>query len=128
MAVRGLLHSVSLNLGASLSCTDLCNKNKVDAYPQMNLYRNGEYVDTFTKPRELDLLLEYVSAHAEPTTKPAPPPAITSATEPQEEVVSIPPAKVYNPSGKLISLDEKSFADIIKEGHVFVKFFVPWYV
>ena len=78
-------------------CTDLCSKNGVSGYPQLNLYRDGAFVDTFRKPRELELLVEYLHDHAEHTTKPLPtppPPAITSA--PKEEVVVTPPPPPAN--------------------------------
>ena len=38
----------------------------------MNLYRNGQFVETFRKSREHDILTNYLAAHAEPHNPPAP--------------------------------------------------------
>lgn len=101
---------------------DLCKENNVDAYPQMNLYKDGAFVETFNQPRDLDILREFVVKHAEPTVlspaarqPPARHPVVTTQSE-----------KVHNPSGTVLVLNEKNFEKTIQEGHVFVKFFAPW--
>ena len=106
---------------------DLCAKNKVDGYPQMNLYKDGEFVETFNQPRELDLLQAYLSEHAEPTVVPAPPATITEAVR-EEEVPVQAPVKQYNLEGTVTSLDDRTFQQAIDEGHVFIKFYAPWCV
>lgn len=105
----------------------------------MNLYRNGAYVETFRQNRDIDILNKYLAAHAEPRNPPAPEttPEATSTTvsapEPTpetdplvEEVVAL--REDVNPSGAVVSLDETNFRQTIDKGHVFVKFFAPWYV
>lgn len=110
--------------------TDLCSKNKVTGYPQMNLYKDGQFVETFKQGRDLDILQKYLADHAEPTTPLSPPvPEITNGAKTEEvPVVPAVPAKVYNPSGSVTVLNEKTFADAIQEGHVFIKYYAPWYV
>lgn len=117
-----------------MNSIDLCNKHGVDGYPQMNLYRDGQFVETYTRPRELDMLREYLSAHAEPTSVPSPTPSptplspvITSPVEADEVPVALPP-KVYNHAGIVTVLNEKTFWEAVQEGHMFVKFYAPWYV
>ncbi|KAI0773638.1 thioredoxin-like protein [Fomes fomentarius] len=121
---------------AQVNCAvhgDLCRKNGVDGYPQMNLYRNGEFVETFRQARSIDILNKYIAAHAEPRNPPAPDPAPESTPAPSvpesdkdelvEEVVH---REDVNPTGAVISLDESNFHAIVNKGHVFVKFFAPW--
>ena len=103
-------------------CTDLCNENKVDGYPQMNLYKDGEFIEVFKKSREIEKLREYVSTHAR---RKAPPPV---ALLPEEHIDIPINHEVYNPSGTVVVLNEKTFSDTISKGHVFVKFFAPWHV
>lgn len=115
--------------------TDLCRENGVDGYPQMNLYRDGQFVETFKKAREFELLTGFISDHVhpepEPIPAPPPPPVVPdpSATTKQliAEAFKLPEEKIYNPSGNVVSLTDKTFSDGISDGHVFVKFFAPWY-
>ena len=103
----------------------------------MNLYRNGQFVETFRKSREHDILTNYLAAHAEPHNPPAPvstssSTASTTVATPEPE--NDPLVSEYavhedaNPNGVGVSLDEKNFQETIDKGHVFVKFFAPWYV
>lgn len=109
---------------AQVNCAvdgDLCNKNKVDGYPQMNLYKDGELVEVYKQSREIELLREYISSHAR--RKPSLPAVVT----PPEDHVDIPiNHEVYNPSGQVVVLDEKTFGETTSKGHVFVKFYAPW--
>lgn len=110
---------------------DLCRKNGVDGYPQMNLYRNGKFVETFKQARTLEILTTYLDTHAEPRNPPAP---TTSALQmqvtgvSQDELV----AKAQNsredvnPRGVVVSLDEHNFRSTVDKGDIFVKFFAPW--
>lgn len=112
---------------------DLCRKNNIDGYPQMNLYKDGKYLETFNQARGLDILTNYIAVHAEPHNSPAPeppskgaaPPATAEKDELAEQIVS---HEDYNPTGTVLSLDEKNFRETVDKGHVFVKFFAPWYV
>lgn len=96
---------------------DLCRENKVDGYPQLNLYKDGEFVEVFKQSRELEILREYISKHARPTGKPV-------ASSDQALLAH----EVYNPEGIVTALDEASFDKAVQKGHVFVKFFAPWCV
>ena len=78
----------------------------------MNLYKDGKYVETFTQPRELDLLNSFLAAHAEPRNPPLPEPkeneAVTSSA-PLEDTTTQ-QANFHadvNPNGVVLSLDEK---------------------
>jgi len=126
---------------AQVNCAvhgDLCRENNVDGYPQMNLYRDGRFVDTYKKAREFDLITAYLDEHIqpkaeptpEPTPPPPPPPIIPDPTHDTKELIAetfkLPDEKTYNPSGNVVVLNDKLFADTVAEGHVFVKFFAPW--
>ncbi|EPQ59737.1 thioredoxin-domain-containing protein [Gloeophyllum trabeum ATCC 11539] len=115
---------------AQVNCAvdgDLCSENGVKGYPQINLYKNGKYVDQFRKARSLELLEEFIAQHAEPTSKPIPP-APTTTQAPTEAPSPPPPVsrKLPNPRGAVLSLTGNTFQDALKDGPLFVKFFAPW--
>jgi hypothetical protein len=128
---------------AQVNCVvygDFCEANKIEYFPKLNLYRNGEFVDTFAGAREYDALLEYVSKHAEPTSTPQAPPSATSPqtsqttveaptmTKPVEVLHVQTPRADINPSGSVLALGSHNFQDVVNQGPVFVKYFAPWYV
>jgi thioredoxin domain-containing protein 5 len=132
---------------AQINCAvygDLCEENKIKYFPQLNLYRNGEFVDTFEGVREYDTLLKYMNKHAEPTatstsTSTPTPQAPPSATSPSTvelptvtksvEVLHVQtPRADANPSGSVLELGPHNFRDVVDQGPVFVKYFAPWYV
>ncbi len=90
----------------------------------MNLYRDGEFVETFKKSREIDVLREYLTAHAEAGFV-ARTPELTAAEDRTAAELPL-PSKTYNPTGSVSALDETSFEEMIKEGHAFIKFYAPW--
>lgn len=92
----------------------------------MNLYKDGEFVEVFNKPRDIDTLREYVKSHAEPKKAPAARQPATVIEE--EEFITEDSGTVHNLDGKVMILNEKNFESTIQEGHVFVKFYAPWYV
>ena len=126
--------------------SDLCNDNGINGYPQMNLYRDGEFVDTYSADREFHLLLEYLGAHAEPkrtsekVEEPSPAPSLApTPTEQLEEATPTPtpsppadhlvvqtPRTDANPSGTVVSLDVQTFDSFLVQGPAFIKFFAPW--
>jgi len=89
---------------------DKCKELKVDGWPQLNLYKNGELVDTYRKHRELKRIKEFLDKYLVVETPPAPKA----------------PTRILNPEGKVLELDERNFYNEIKNGSVFVKFFAPW--
>lgn len=103
----------------------------------MNLYRNGEFVETYGADREFHLLIEYLGAHAEPTGTPeqeeevlvstvqeaAPTP--TPSPAPERLVVQTARSDA-NPSGTVVSLDVQTFDNFLEQGPAFIKFFAPW--
>ncbi|KAI0719220.1 thioredoxin-domain-containing protein [Fomitopsis betulina] len=127
---------------AQVNCAvhgDLCRAHGVDGYPQMNLYRDGQFLETYREPRSYDLLTSYISKHAEPTSLPTLPettaPVVTATPEvhfeaqqqqQRETHQAAVPAKDLNPDGKVLVLDDKTFRDVVTEGHIFVKFYAPW--
>ncbi|RPD62164.1 thioredoxin-domain-containing protein [Lentinus tigrinus ALCF2SS1-7] len=118
---------------AQVNCAvhgDLCRKNGVEGYPQMNLYRDGKYLETFRQSRDVDILTKYITAHAEPRNPPAPePPAEeppAAASDDDELLDEIVHREAANPNGVVMSLDENNFQQTVDKGHVFVKFFAPW--
>lgn len=107
----------------------------------MNLYRDGQFLETYREPRSYDLLTSYISKHAEPTSLPTLPettaPVVTATPEvhfeaqqqqQRETHQAAVPAKDLNPDGKVLVLDDKTFRDVVTEGHIFVKFYAPWYI
>jgi thioredoxin domain-containing protein 5 len=97
----------------------------VKGYPQLNLYRNGEFVEKYRKPRDFSLLLEYIALHAEKTAEPAEPnPVETTPANNSPELTT--PRKDYNPDGTVVSLDPKTFDAALVDGPIFIKFFAPW--
>jgi thioredoxin domain-containing protein 5 len=112
---------------------DFCEENKVTAFPQLNLYRNGEFVDAFNGGREYDVLRDYIKKHAEPISTPQPSPSTTTAVEgppmtKPEEVLHIQTSRAtVNPSGSVLPLGPNNFQDVIDQGPAFIKFFAPWY-
>lgn len=87
----------------------------------MNIYQDGKFVETFTKTREHDLLTEFMSKYIATATPEASEPAST------EPVVTEPVVSV-NPTGEVLTLTSSNFQDVITAGHVFIKFYAPWYV
>ena len=84
----------------------------------MNVYRNGEYIDTFRGVREFDLLTQFIAKYAEPRGEP--------------EQLSEEPAshgqRILNREGMVQALNPTNFDEVIRSGPSFVKFFAPWYV
>ncbi|KAL1939613.1 hypothetical protein VTO73DRAFT_9646 [Trametes versicolor] len=118
---------------AQVNCAidgDLCRKNKVDGYPQMNLYKNGKYVETFKKARSLEILTEYLDAHAEPRAPTAPASTAPAAPEPTAKDESAPAVREkkpdVNPNGTVLKLDGANFRSHVDKGGILVKFFAPW--
>ncbi|KAH9920797.1 thioredoxin-like protein [Fomitopsis serialis] len=128
---------------AQVNCAvhgDLCKAHGVDGYPQMNLYRDGAFVEMYRQPRSYDILTSYLSEHAEPTSLPALPettevPVVTAVPDPvpqlkvqeyRDTYKPTVPVKDLNPDGKVLALDDKTFQSAVDEGHVFVKFYAPW--
>jgi thioredoxin domain-containing protein 5 len=119
---------------AQVNCVvygDLCEENKITAYPQLNLYRDGEFVDTFSGTRDYDVLQDYIKKHAEPTLPSASmtiPVAVEAPTMTKpEEVLHVQTSRAdVNPSGSVLPLGPSNFQEVIDQGPAFIKFFAPW--
>lgn len=127
------------NLGihmAQVNCAlngDLCTENGVTGYPQMNLYRNGQFVETFTDERDFNILVDFLLARAEPVAD-----FLSSSTTveqeelaaeivPVDENLVIQTSQVEsNPSGEVVSLTSETFDNFVAQAPTFVKFFAPW--
>lgn len=106
---------------------DLCTENGVNGYPQMNLYHDGEFVQTFKGVRSRERLETFLTQYASVT--PRPPPAAAAEIEHhdlQTPHPPEPPADDPNPSGEVLALTSATFQPAIEKGNVFVKFFAPW--
>ncbi|KAJ3865039.1 protein disulfide isomerase [Lentinula novae-zelandiae] len=107
---------------AQVNCAvhgDLCSANNVKGYPQLNIYNNGDFVETFKGARDVERLTEFIKRHA--PTPPLPTPPVPETVLEETNYVANP-----NPSGSVLVLDESNFQSTIEEGPVFVKFFAPW--
>jgi protein disulfide-isomerase-like protein len=121
---------------AQVNCAlngDLCTENGVTGYPQMNLYRNGQFVETFTKDRDFDILVDFLLAHAEPTSNSLSPSTAVEQEELAAEIVPVDENSAvqvsqaeFNPSGEVISLTSETFESFVAQAPTFVKFFAPW--
>ncbi|KAJ3996888.1 protein disulfide isomerase [Lentinula boryana] len=106
---------------AQVNCAvhgDLCSANDVKGYPQMNLYNNGELVESFKGARDLERLTEFLKRHAPTALSPS------SVSEIVQEEASH--SSTPNFSGSVLILDGSNFQSAIEEGPAFVKFFAPW--
>ncbi|TFL00664.1 thioredoxin-like protein [Pterulicium gracile] len=114
---------------------DLCSANKVSGYPQMNFYHGGKHIDSYSGPRELDLLTKFLEEREEKygkpkeTPPPPPPPAPLEAnTElPDAPALSKPSPRVFvNTAGLVNPITPDTFDHTIGQGPTFVKFYAPW--
>lgn len=88
----------------------------------MNIYRDGQFVETFEEPRDYDTLVSYISKHARPTGR-------HTGDKPAEDKKVLESQQItYNPTGTVLPLDETNFQEVISGGHAFIKFFAPWSV
>ncbi|KAJ7885106.1 protein disulfide isomerase [Mycena olivaceomarginata] len=105
---------------AQVDCSvngDLCDVNKVKGYPQLNLYRDGEFVEKYKANRDYDLLTKYIDKHAPPPKAPSPP------SPPAAPPVHAP---AINSKGEVTVLDPDNFHAHLEQGPVFIKFYAPW--
>lgn len=80
----------------------LCNANGVKGYPQLNLYRNGQFANKYSGARGLGLLTEYLAKSVRaPTT---------------------PPVKLVNPGEDVDNISPDYFNTLVADGPVFLKF------
>lgn len=109
---------------------DLCSENKVNGYPQINLYKDGVFVETFKGSRDHDRIADFLKTHTSVTLPITPPESAAPPAPPIVEEPEIPeePAIVYNPIGQVLKLTPETFSALAKEGNIFVKFFAPWCV
>ncbi|KAF7301221.1 Leucyl aminopeptidase [Mycena indigotica] len=97
---------------AQVDCSvhgDLCTANGVGGYPQMNIYRDGQFVEKFKGSRDLDLLNEFLNKHKPRSPPPPPPPTVT-----------------LNKNGEVAVLTPDSFQGMVEQGPAFIKFYAPW--
>lgn len=119
---------------------DLCEEHGIKYYPQLNLYKNGEFVEEFSKTRDYEHLTKYMDEHAEPKEPKKKDEGVKGVvagptTTKNGEVVPTTPVlhvqtsrSEVNPSGTVLSLTPGNFQDVITQGPAFIKYFAPWYV
>ncbi|KAJ7171825.1 protein disulfide isomerase [Mycena crocata] len=101
---------------AQVDCSvngDLCDTNGIKGYPQMNLYRDGEFVEKYKGNRDFDLIVEYLAKNVLTPKAPATPPTVA-------------PTVLLNPSGEVTPLNPANFHTTVDQGPLFVKFYAPW--
>lgn len=102
---------------------DLCNKNGIKAYPTINLYKDGKFVETYSQSRDLDKLQAYVDLHAVKRTIQEPVTPAKLAAKPVPE----PPSRPVNVPGQVEKLSETTFKQFTSQPEpILVKFFAPW--
>ncbi|KAG8935469.1 hypothetical protein FRC02_008020 [Tulasnella sp. 418] len=111
-------HMAQVNCIAS---GDLCSRNNVDYYPQMRLYAEGEQTEVYSGDRKYDPIKKYLDDKILNYTQ------IVATKEPETVAESISrTGPTPNPDGKLLSLDEQTFAKYSAMGPLFIKFYAPW--
>ncbi|KAJ7691735.1 hypothetical protein B0H17DRAFT_1169048 [Mycena rosella] len=101
---------------AQVDCSvngDLCDANGVKGYPQLNLYREGEFVEKYKGNRDFDV---HASTPKAPTPKTPPPPP---SPPPHSNVL-------LNPNGEVVALNPDNFQQTLENGPAFIKFYAPW--
>jgi thioredoxin domain-containing protein 5 len=89
--------------------TDLCDANGITGYPQIHLYRDGEFVEKYKGNRDLNLLVDYIAKYSK-------------VPEPEPPTVSL----NLNPTGTVTVLDGTNFQSTVDNGPAFIKFYAPW--
>jgi thiol-disulfide isomerase/thioredoxin len=88
--------------------TDLCDANGVRGYPQLNLYRDGELVESYKGRRDLELLTAYLAKNAQ---------KIPLSSSPSAPDIAVTPK---------LPLTSDDFTSTISNGVWFVQYFAPW--
>ncbi|KAH9065077.1 thioredoxin-domain-containing protein [Lactarius deliciosus] len=100
---------------------DLCTKNGVKGYPQMNLYHDGVLQAVFDGARSYERIINFIK---ERTGVSGP-----SLIAPLPELSKQEPEILHderNPHGEVLALTTETFPNVVADGDVFVKFFAPW--
>ncbi|KAH9986801.1 thioredoxin-domain-containing protein [Russula vinacea] len=109
---------------AQVNCVvngDLCNENGITGYPEMQLYHDGVLQVTFEGARTYERVMLFIEEHTG-ASKPSysvPPPEL-----PEHDVQTL--HNERNPHGEVLTLTPDSFASVVADGDVFIKFFAPW--
>jgi len=77
----------------------LCVANKIRRYPQLNVYRNGKFVETYDSSRDLSMLTNYLAALTPPSTS------------------------TLNTDGEVAVLTLHNFTTTLAQGPAFVNFY-----
>jgi len=102
---------------AKVDCTQhqaVCQEQDVRGYPTLHYFRKGRKLETYKGARTLADLKDFVTTNKDAADKPA------AASE---------DGKVPTPVdvvAKVVKLTKDNFAEKIKSGVAFVKFFAPW--
>ncbi|KAJ7640676.1 thioredoxin-like protein [Mycena polygramma] len=94
---------------------DLCQANGALGYPQLNLYRNGTFVEHYRGPRSLSLLTQYLAKNA------AGPTAILKEASAVGFTLS-----AHGHHGTGVALNRHDFRSTIAKGVWFVQYFSPY--
>ncbi|KAH8999546.1 thioredoxin-domain-containing protein [Lactarius akahatsu] len=100
---------------------DLCTKNGVNAYPQMNLYHDGVFQAAFDGARSYERIVDFIKER----TGVSGPSLIAPLPELSKQEPEI-PHNERNPHGEVLALTPETFPNVTADGDVFVKFFAPW--
>lgn len=102
---------------------DLCNDNGIAGYPEIQLYHDGALQVTFEGARDYERIMHFIEEHTG-VSKPsytAPPPEV-----PEHDLQTS--HNERNPHGEVLALTPETFASVVADGDVFIKFFAPWWV
>ncbi|RHZ80306.1 hypothetical protein Glove_137g149 [Diversispora epigaea] len=118
---------------ADVDCTldgDVCDKNGVGGYPSLFLFDNGKKILSYEKGRSLEPLIKFCREKAEELyIEPTPENVII----PEEDIeIDLKSHEINNslvlpnPIGKVITLTNSNFDELISSGTWFIKFYAPW--
>lgn len=93
---------------------DLCSDNQVRGYPSIFIHEDGKKLQDYNGNRQLDDLKQFVKKFVKSPE--------TSPMEVEEEKLP-----VVNTKGQVLPIsDAATFAETLRQGPAFVKFFAPW--
>lgn len=109
----------------------LCQSHNVRGYPTLLWFSNGNMINQYDGPRELESLKQYVTkmkANADPSANQPDAervPENGDTVQNNEQVVDVVVEEPTIQEG-LVELNEKTFQSFMSHGSRFIKFFAPW--
>ncbi|KAG8692770.1 hypothetical protein FRC09_010967 [Ceratobasidium sp. 395] len=117
---KASLEAISGFTMAQVNCIaqgDLCRSNKVDGYPQVMLFQDGEKTAEYAGDRSPADLSKFIDEHVTKYTLLS---TSKSSTSPG------PDTSYLNPDGTVMVVSPDNFEKTLGQGPTFLKFYAPW--